>query len=138
MIVEETFYRSDELRRQASAMPGATYNLAHQLVTHSPQGCVFVPIRSMQYLAVLDAHEFIFIDSQGDRRIELAWLGFQPQTRTALDEPVAFDLVYYRGQGEATMRWLPGEFYKSMMLFSERQSNGAPRAAKIIHLNKGV
>ncbi len=138
MIIEETFYRTDELRRQTSAMPGATYNLAHQLVAHSPQGCIFVPIRSMQYLAVLDAQEFIFIDSQGDRRIELAWQGFHPQTRTALDEPVPFELIYYRSQGEATMRWLPGEFYKSMMQLSERQSHGAPRAAKIIPLNKGV
>ncbi len=138
MIIEETFYRTDELRRQTSAMSGATYNLAHQLVAHSPQGCVFVPIRRMQYLAVLDAQEFIFIDSQGDRRIELAWQGFHPQTRTALDEPVAFDLVYYRSQGKATMRWLPGEFYKSMMQLSERQSQGAPRTAKIIRLNKGV
>lgn len=138
MIIEETFYRTDELRRQTSAMPGATYNLAHQLVAHSPQGCVFVPIRSMQYLAVLDLQEFIFIDSQGDRRIELAWQSFHPQTRTALDEPVPFDLIYYRSQGEATMRWLPGEFYKSMMQLSERQSHGTPRAAKIIPLNKGV
>lgn len=138
MIIEETFYRTDELRRQTSAMPGATYNLAHQLVARSPQGCVFVPIRSMQYLAVLDLQEFIFIDSQGDRHIELAWQSFHPQTRTALDEPVPFDLIYYRSQGEATMRWLPGEFYKSMMQLSERQSHGTPRAAKIIPLNKGV
>ncbi len=137
MIVEETFYRADELRRRTSAMPGTTYNLAHQLVARSPQGCVFVPIRSMQYLAVLDAQEFIFIDSQGDRHIELAWLGFHPQARTALDEPVPFDLVYYRSQGEDTMRWLPVEFYKSMLQLSERQSLGAPRSAKIIRLNKG-
>lgn len=136
MIVEETFYRSDDLRRQTSTMSGATYNLAHQLVTQSPQACVFVPIRSMQYLAVLDAQEFIFIDSQGDRRIELAWQRFHPQARSALDEQVPFELVYYRAQAEATMRWLPGEFYKSMMQLSERQSHGAPRSAKIIHLNK--
>ncbi len=138
MIIEETFFRTDELRRQTSAMSGTTYNLAHHLVTHSPQGCVFVPIRRMQYLAVLDAQEFIFIDSQGDRHIELAWQSFHPQVRTALDEPVAFDLVYYRGEGEATMRWLPGEFYKSMMQLSERQSRGASRTAKIIRLNKCV
>ena len=37
--------------------------------------CLFVPIRSLQYMAVLDAEEFIFVDSQnkawvlvGDRR----------------------------------------------------------------------
>ena len=55
MIVEETFYRSDDWRRQPSTMSGATYNLAHQLVTHNSQGCVFVPIRRMQHLAGLDA-----------------------------------------------------------------------------------
>lgn len=136
MIIEETFYRSDELRRQASAMQGACYNLAHQLVTRSPQGCVFVPIRSMQYLAVLDAQEFIFVDSQGDRRIELAWQDFHPQARTALTEKVAYQLVLYRAQAEMTMRWLPGEFYKSMLQLSKRQSHGAARTAKIIPMNK--
>ena len=55
MIVEETFYRSDDWRRQPGAMSGATYNLAHQLVTHNSQGCVFAPIRRMQHLAGLDA-----------------------------------------------------------------------------------
>ena len=134
MIVEETFYRPDDLSRQASAMPGATYNLAHQLVTHSPQGCVFVPIRSMQYLAVLDAQEFVFIDSQGNRHIELAWQCFHPQVRTTLTEPVPYELVYYHGQAQATMRRLPGEFHKAMMLLIERESGGTPRSARIIRL----
>ena len=138
MIVEETFYRPDELRRQPSSMSGVTYNLAHQLVAQSPQGCVFVPIRSMQYLAVLDAQEFIFLDSQGDRRIELAWQAFHPQTRTALDEPVPYDLVHYDAQAEATMRWLPGEFHKALLQVRERQADGAPRAARIIRLDKRV
>ena len=40
--------------------------------------------------------------------------GWAAQARTALDQPVAFELVYYRSQGEATMRWLPGELFKSM------------------------
>jgi len=134
MIVEETFYRPDDLRRQPSAMPGSTYNLAHQLVAHSSEGCVFVPIRAMQYLAVLDAHEFIFIDSQGDRHIELAWQCFRPQVRETLIEPVPYELVYYRSQAEATMRRLPGEFHKAMTQLTERQSQGAPHLAKIIRL----
>jgi hypothetical protein len=138
MIIEETFFRSDELQRQPSAIAGATYNLAHQLVTQSPEGCVFVPIRRMQYLAVLDDQEFIFIDSQGDRQIELAWQCFHPQARTALDEKVSFELVYYREQAEMTMRWLPVELYKSMIQLAERQSHGARRSAKIIPLNKNV
>ena len=97
-----------------------------------------MPMRRMQYLAVLDAQEFIFIDSQGDRSIELAWQCFHPQVRSALDEKVPYELVYYRAQGEMTMRWLPGEFYKSLRQYAERQTHGAPRTAKIIHLNKDI
>ena len=57
MIVEETFYRPPETGREARTLPGPVYNLAHGLLAQSGTGCVFVPIRSMQYMAVLDAGE---------------------------------------------------------------------------------
>ena len=37
---------------------------AHLLLEHSKDGVVFVPIRSMQYLAVIDHEEIIFLDSE--------------------------------------------------------------------------
>jgi hypothetical protein len=131
MIVEETFYRPAEVARAARTLPAATYNLAHGLLARGGS-CVFVPIRSMQYLAVLDAEEFIFVDREGGRRIEIAWQRFRPQARTALDEPVAYEAVYYSATGEQTMARLQGEFHKALAQLEHRVPAHAP--ARVIKL----
>jgi hypothetical protein len=119
MIVEETFYRPAEMAREARTLPAATYNLAHGLLARSGS-CVFVPIRSMQYLAVLDAEEFIFVDREGGRQIEIAWQHFRPQVRSALDQPVAYEAVYYSATGAPTMARLQGEFHKALAQLEQR------------------
>ena len=96
MIVEESFYRPPELSREPRTLPAETYNLAHLLLKRAATGCLFVPLRGMQFLAVLDNEEFIFVDREGRRMIELAWQHFAPQTRHALDEPVSYEAVYTR------------------------------------------
>ena len=100
-------------------LSAATYNLAHTLLARAGK-CLFVPIRSMQYMAVLDGEEFIFVDSQNKAWIELAWQHFRPQARSALDEPVPIEIVYYQPQAAETMKRLPAEFHKALQLLAER------------------
>lgn len=127
--MQETFYRPDiEFLRTPRTLPAATYNLAHALLVQSQTGCVFVPIRAMQYMAVLDTAEFIFVDRERPSLIELAWQSFHPGSRVALADPVAFDLVYYSANAAITMQRLPMEFHKALLLVSERQIAGAPPA----------
>ena len=114
MIVEETFYRPPELSREPRTLPAETYNLAHVLLKRASTGSLFVPLRSMQFLAVLDAEEFIFVDREGRRMIELAWQHFAPQTRHALDEPVSYEAVYYSPVAAEVMRRAQGEFHKAL------------------------
>ena len=123
--MEESFYREQEIAREPAYLPATTYNLAHTLLSHAGT-CLFVPIRSMQYMAVLDAEEFIFVDSQNKAWVELAWQHFHPQTRTALDEPVPFEVVHYSPQAAETMRRLPGEFHKALQLLAGRDKPGTP------------
>lgn len=117
--MEERFYREPEIARLPAFLPAVTYNLAHTLLTRAGN-CLFVPIRSMQYMAVLDLEEFIFVDSQNKAWVELAWQHFRPQARTSLDERVSFELVYYLPQAADTMKRLPGEFHKALHLLAER------------------
>ncbi|MDQ1313928.1 MAG: hypothetical protein QG662_37 [Pseudomonadota bacterium] len=70
--MEARFYREQEIARLPDFLPSATYNLAHTLLSRT-DGCLFVPIRSLQYMAVLDAEEFIFVDGQNRAWVELAW-----------------------------------------------------------------
>jgi hypothetical protein len=117
--MEERFYREQELARLPDFLPAATYNLAHTLLARAGK-CLFVPIRSMQYMAVLDADEFIFVDSQNKAWIELAWQNFRPQARSALDERVPFEQVHYAPQAAVTMKRLPGEFHRALQMLAER------------------
>src|SRR3569832_811852 len=91
--MEERFYREQEIARLPAFLPAATYNLAHTLLARAGK-CLFVPIRSLQYLAVLDAEEFFFVDGQNKAWVELAWQHFHPQARASLDERVPFEVVH--------------------------------------------
>jgi len=123
--MEESFYREQEIARLPAFLPAATYNLAHTLLSHAG-ACLFVPIRSMQYMAVLDAEEFIFVDSQNKATVEMAWQNFRPQARASLDERVPFEVVHYLPQAETTMKRLPAEFHAALLLLAERQKPAAP------------
>ncbi|MES2368322.1 hypothetical protein [Thiobacillus thioparus] len=132
--MDERFYREQEIARWPAFLPAATYNLAHTLLARAGK-CLFVPIRSLQYMAVLDAEEFIFVDSQNKAWVELAWQHFHPQARASLDERVPFEVVHYLPQAAETMKRLPGEFHQALLLLAERQKPDAP--ATVIALQPG-
>ena len=130
--MEERFYREQEIARAPAFLPAATYNLAHTLLTRAGQ-CLFVPIRSLQYMAVLDAEEFIFVDSQNKAWVELAWQHFRPQARHALDESVPFEVVHYLPQAAETMKRLPVEFHQALRLLADRQKPDTPATLLNLH-----
>ncbi len=123
--MEERFYREQEVARLPAFLPAATYNLAHTLLARAGQ-CLFVPIRGLQYMAVLDAEEFIFVDGQNKAWVELAWQHFRPQARASLDERVPFEVVHYLPQAAETMKRLPGEFHQALQLLADRQKPVGP------------
>jgi hypothetical protein len=116
----ETFFRGQELARSRRSMPARTYNLSRILLGRSPDAFVFVPIRSMQVLAIVEACEFNFVHREARREIELSWLDFAPGERSGLDEPVPFDAVFYAPEAAATMLRLQGEFLKALELMEAR------------------
>jgi hypothetical protein len=121
--MEERFYRDEAIARLPSALPAATYNLAHTLRVRAGK-CLFVPIRSMQYMAVLDTDEFIFVDSQNRAWVELAWQRFRPQARASLDDPVPFEVVHYLPRAAGTMQRLPGELLRALRILAQRDMPG--------------
>jgi hypothetical protein len=86
--MEITVFRDPPVGQEERALPAVQYNLARLLQARSPNGVAFVPIRSMQMLAILDDDEFVFLDSQYKSWVEVSWQNFRPQARGALDDPV--------------------------------------------------
>jgi len=132
--MEITCYRDSELRREARHLPAEAYNTAHLLLEHSRGGVVFVPIRSMQYLAVIDHEEIIFLDSENKSWVEIAWQNFCPQQRSALTEPVAYEAVYYTSGAVETMKRLLGEFPQALRALAAKDTPLSP--AHIIKLDR--
>lgn len=132
--MEITLYREDEIGREARSLPAEMYNLARHLVAHSPTGVVFVPLRDMQYLAILDQEEFVFVDHLHKSRIDVSWQNFQPRQRSSLGEAVAFDCVLYHADGRDILPRLQGEFFKGLQLVASREHHEGP--ARVLKFEK--
>jgi hypothetical protein len=129
--MEITCYRNPELAREPRSLPAATYNLAHTLLARSPSGCLFIPIRAMQFLAILDADEFVFLDGERKCWIDIAWQDFRPQVRTSLDDPVPYQAVYYQPDAAQLMPRLQAEFPRALHeLASKGRIDGTARVIK--------
>jgi hypothetical protein len=129
--MEITCYRDPEWARESKTLPAAIYNLAHTLLARSPEGCLFVPIRSMQYLAILDAEEFVFLDGERKCWIDIAWKNFHPRDRDSLNDPVSYEAVYYHASARDLMVRLQAEFPKALNeLSSKGRIDGPARVLK--------
>lgn len=132
--MEITCYRDREILREQRWLPAEAYNLAHTLLACSLSGCLFVPIRAIQYLAIIDAEEIIFLDSEHKAWVEIAWQNFRPHQRNSLSDPVEYDLVYYNPSAAETMRRLPGEFPRALHSLADKAIPATP--ARVIKLRR--
>lgn len=133
MIIEETFYRPTEISRERRTLPAEVYNLSRVLLKRASHGCLFVPLRNLQVLAVLDDAEIIFVDREGRRNIDLAWQSFAPQDRASLEEAVSYEVVYYTQAAAEIMRRVQMEFHQALRDLEQKEVNVGP--ARIVKLD---
>jgi hypothetical protein len=124
--MEITCYRNLEIAREPRHLPAATYNLAITLLARGGDDCLFVPIRSIQYLAILDAEEFVFVDGTSKCRIDIAWRNFRPMERISLDDPVSYEAIYYETETAALMSRLQTEFPLALRSLTSRERFEGP------------
>ncbi len=116
------------------------YNLAQVLLKRSDSEFLFVPVRTMQYLAIVEANAFWFVDSlayavqdgEGGRVITVSWHLGSTTERTSLDERMDCEVVYYGEDRSEIQTRLRGEFHQAMQLMDQRfrervQSEGEVR-----------
>jgi len=124
----EIFFRRRETAREQVSLPAALFNRCQLLLHRAATAHVFVPVRSMQYQAVIDSGEIIFVDNlgyavedgHGGRLIVLAWELVSQGTRDSLTEPVPIEVVYYGQERHETHRRLLGEFSKALERYEAR------------------
>jgi len=141
-ISTEVFFLPDEVRRDTISIPAALYNRCRLLLSRCRYEHIFVPIRSMQFLAVIDEEGIIFVDSQayavrggeGGRMILLAWQ-FRPELRPdSLTEPVPIDVVCYHPDAVAIQKRLMGDFVRALDILDARyaETGCEARAKKVL------
>lgn len=143
-FVTETFFLPGEVERKTWSVPADIYNLFHSLQGRSQTGHVFVPIRSMQFMAVLDKNEIVFVDSQsyavskdeGGRLILIVWKFGESHDRDALTAPVPCEVVFYEQKNRDLQLRLVSEFRQALELLDRRyRSETMPaEGAKILKL----
>jgi hypothetical protein len=139
-----TFFLPKEVERKHWSVPAETYNLYRSLLKRCTAGHVFVPIRNLQFMAILDTNEIVFVDSQsyaytkdeGGRLILVAWKFASSQDRDALNQPMPCEVVFYEKENVDLQLRLIAEFKKSMELLDQRYRNQQipAKGAKILSL----
>lgn len=123
--MEITCYRDQVFASETRFLPAEVYNLAMTLLARDASGQLFVPIRSMQYLAILDHEEFVFIDGERKCWIDVAWRHFKPQARNSLADPVEYEAVYYRLESIDWMRRILSEFPQALRQLAAKDKKPA-------------
>ena len=144
-IVTETFFLPDEVDRKDWSVTADIYNLCHSLLSRSTTEHVFVPIRSMQFLAVMDRNEIIFVDSQsyavseneGGRLILIAWQFPGSHDRDSLSSPMPCEVVFYGRKNTDLQLRLIAEFKQALEMMDQRyRDTELPvKGAKILNLS---
>lgn len=143
--VTETFFLPIEVERKSWSVPAAIYNLYRSLLSRSATGHVFVPIRNMQYLAVMDKNEVIFVDSlsyavskdQGGRLILIAWQFPHSHDRASLADAMPCDVVFYERKNNDVQLRLIAEFRQALETLDQRYRDQElpAKGAKILSLH---
>ncbi len=128
----ETFVRLPEVERIPWTLPARHYNRCRLFLARSDNDCVFIPIRTMQYMGVVDREEIVFVDSQGGhvrhgaergRPILISWQPRAAGERASLEAGVPCEVVYYRRGLDDIQRRLESELGPALTRMEERYRN---------------
>ena len=141
-IDTEVFFRPEEIERQSSSIRADLFNRCRKALARCATDCAFVPVRSMQLLAVITQDEVIFVDNlsyavhegRGGRLIMLAWDLSKGEQRDSLSEPVPLEIVFFHENTRDLHTRLMSEFPRALDTLEkyERAGEGQPDRAEIV------
>jgi hypothetical protein len=125
----QSFFTPDVFLCQKNQITAKVYNLAQVLLKRSCGSHLFIPIRSLQYLALIEKSVFWFVDSfsyavnnkEGGRLIRISW---HPKMHdsdvSSLTEPLDCRVIFYGEDMQKTHNRLSHEFYQAMKIIDQR------------------
>ena len=141
-ITTEIFFRAEPVSSETTTIPAQLYNRCRLMQSRCTNKHMFVPIRTMQFLAVVDEHEVIFVDSQaytvsggeGGRLIVLSWNFAQGASRDSLDQPVSMEVFYHYPQAQEIQKRMIVEFDHALEDLEQHMSKEGcdPKLKKVI------
>ncbi len=136
----QSFFTPDEFFCQKSRLLSKTYNLAHVLLNRSEASHLFIPIRSLQYLAIIESNAFWFVDSlayavrgdEGGRLIRVSWEPvIHAGQRESLTENMECRVIFYGDDMSEIQNRLNSEFYQSMLQIDQRHRDSLAANYKV-------
>jgi hypothetical protein len=125
----QSFFTPDAFFCQKTRLLSQTYNLAHVLLNRSQSSHLFVPVRSLQYLAIIEKDAFWFVDSQayavrgdeGGRLIRISWHPLlHASQREGLTQNMDCRVIFYGEDMSEIQNRLNNEFYQAMQQIDQR------------------
>lgn len=95
MYQQEDYYRGEILGVSTGHLDATSYNDMKLLLQRTEGERMYLPIRRLQYLAIIDRDEVSFVDIHLRRVVEFSWRHFRPQERDSLNCDVRFEFVWH-------------------------------------------
>lgn len=136
----QSFFTPDEFSCQESTLSSKTYNLAHVLFNRNQSEHLFIPIRSLQYLAIIEQDAFWFVDSlayavrgdEGGRLITVSWHPvITAHEREGLTQNMDCRVIFYGEDMTEIQKRLNSEFYQSMVQVDQRHRDSLNTDCKV-------
>jgi len=143
----ETFIRPVELSRESLRLGSSIFNAYRLLISRDTGGFVFLPLRNIQFQAIVSPDEILFVDSfgpyhsdikTGGRCISFAWQFTDIRQRNSITHPADYEFVRYCEHSDVdnnrlvTELSLALEYHRQNQLSLEQQN----RKANIINLSQ--
>ncbi|MBL1274558.1 MAG: hypothetical protein COB30_000560 [Ectothiorhodospiraceae bacterium] len=119
----QSFFTPNEFSCFKTRINAKTYNLAHVLLNRNSSKHLFIPIRSLQYLAIIEQSTFWFVDSlayatrgdEGGRLIRISWHPtVVANQRESLTQNMDCQIIYYGKDMKDVQSRLSSEFFMAM------------------------
>jgi len=143
----ETFFRPVELSRKSLRLGSAEFNAYRLLVSRDTAGFVFLPLRNIQFQAIVSSDEILFVDSfgpyhsdvtTGGRCISFAWQFADIRQRESITRPAYYEFIRYCDHSDVDNNRLITELSSALKNHRQGQSSleYQAREANIISLRQ--